>query len=186
MSKFDEPLTVYTKQNWISDSKARPITKRSLVQALSWSLDVVYCVLYPLYPHYLNSPSCNWVPAYAGVNMGWTSVLSRGSQWLSSDKHHGNPLHLIGGGFNFNWTEFLSWSPTPDNGHQIGLGWFFQCIDWCIDFNFQDFKIYVVYYAAATLSLSTVSLRYWDVPQLYKHFLSQSWTQVVWVSQDNA
>lgn len=122
-----------------------------------------------LYPHYLNSPSCNWVPAYAGVNMGWTSVLSRGSQWLSSDKHHGNPLHLIGGGFNFNWTV-LSWSHTPYIGHQIGLGWFFQCIDWCTDFNFQDFKIYVVYYAAATLSLSTVSLRYWDVPQLYKHF----------------
>lgn len=105
-----------------------------------------------LYPHYLNSPSCNWVPAYAGVNMGWTSVLSRGSQWLSSVKHHGNPLHLIGGGFNFNWTEFLSWSHTPYIGHQIGLGWFFQCIDWCTDFNFQDFKIYIVYYAAATLS----------------------------------
>lgn len=98
MSKFDEPLTVYTKQNWISDSKARPVTKRSLVQALSWSLDVVYCVLKRGTLSYLNSPSCNWVPAYAGVNMGWTSVLSRGSQWLSSDKHHGNPLHLIGGG----------------------------------------------------------------------------------------
>lgn len=152
MSKFDEPLTVYTKQNWISDSKARPVTKRSLVQALSWSLDVVYCVLKRGTLSYLNSPSCNWVPAYAGVNMGWTSVLSRGSQWLSSDKHHGNPLHLIGGGFNFNWTEFLSWSHTPYIGHQIGLGWFFQCIDWCKDFNFQDFKIYIVYYAAATLS----------------------------------